>query len=284
MNFRVKRLIVKGDTVGLKRLLSYKPQLASARIHWGIPPCSAEPLHYLADGFFNGRWSHAREGELAEALIHAGAPVNGLPDSDESPLHGAASLGCLTVAKALVTNGANLEQTARYPGIPDGTPLDFAVHFGMVEVVDLLVRSGAEIISARMAAGAGLLDQLEELLPKPIDEQLESDALRCATICNRREIVDFFLDRNFDLNKEIDGATALHWAAWEAKAEMVEHLLTKGARTDRKDPKHNLTPLGWARHRMKERGSGGDHSRVIEILEGWDNRCRESVSEETMSS
>ena len=68
---------------------------------------------------------------MAKLLVDAGAPVDGLPESGESPLHAAASLGEGGIAAVLIEHGADLEAKAQYPGIPDGMPLDFAVHFGM---------------------------------------------------------------------------------------------------------------------------------------------------------
>jgi len=268
----VKKHIVAGNTSGLLDLLQRNPTLATKHIRWGMPPCKTEPLHFLSDGLFKNLWDHSREGDLAQVLIEAGAPVNGLPTSGETPLHGAASLGCLDVARVLIEHGADLEVTAAYPGIPDGTPLDFAVHFGMTNIVDLLVERGATIISARMAAGAGLLERLEEKLGDTTDENTRYDAFRCAGICDRIETVDFLLQTGLNVNHEIDGGTVLHWAAWEAKPRMVAHLLEIGANPNALDPRYNLTPLGWARHRLKEVGTRWGHKEVIGSLEEWEEK------------
>lgn len=224
--------------------------------------CRTEPLHYLSDGAFNQLWSHGNEADIARILLEAGAPVDGLPDSGETPLHGAASLGEVKVAEVLVEFGADLEKRARYPGIPDGTPLDFAVHFGMVNVVDLLVAKGARILSARMAAGAGLLDVLEDMFQP---EQMP-DVFRCACVCDRREIVEFLLEKGLDVNVDIKGASGLHWAAWEAKPSMVRFLVERGANKNLRDQKHQMTPAEWAKHRGSELGPRWGHGEVGEIL------------------
>ena len=155
--------IDEGDVELVRALLVEMPSLASSLISWGpmLCPCKTEPLHYLSDASFNQLWNHGKQEELAAILIEAGAPVDGLPTSGETPLHGAASLGEAGVAEILIDHGANIEAVATYPGIPHDTPLDFAVHFGMVEVVDLLVRRGAKVLSTRMAAGAGQLDRMK---------------------------------------------------------------------------------------------------------------------------
>jgi len=264
----LKKCIDSGAADELKTLLKANPKLTTAPISWGGVACKTEPLHYLCDGFFNHFWEHAKEGELARIFLDAGAPVNGGPDAGESPLHGAASLGCTDVARELVSSGANLEVVAKYPGIPLGTPLDFAVHFGMVGVVDLLVACGARISSARMEAGGGLLEELRNRISATRPSHAEMmDAFRCAAVCDRCEVVDYFLDEGLDIHEEVNGGTALHWAAWEAKATMVKHLIEKGAAVDRSDSEHGATAINWARHRQQEIGTHWGHDRVIELLE-----------------
>ena len=270
MSRRFRKAIDSGNVELVRDLLSSKPELTSSLISWGplICPCKTEPLHYLSDGPFNQLWDHGKQAELASVLIKAGAPVDGLPTSGETPLHGAASLGEVAVAEVLIDNGANIEAVANHPGIPNGTPLDFAVHFGMVDVVEFLLRRGANILSTRMAAGAGKLDQVQNDLPS-LQQNTESlhDVLRCAAICDRIEVVELLLQNSVVVDADIKGATALHWAAWEAKARMVEFLLRRGADPTKTDQKHDLTPLGWAKHRRKEVGPRWGHDKVMQMLD-----------------
>ena len=260
----LKRLIEIGDLEAIRQSVEAKPSLATSLIVWGpiLCRCRTEPLHFLSDGPFNQLWSHDKQGRIARILLDAGAPADGLPTSGESPLHGAASLGEAEVADVLIEFGADIEKQADYPGIPDGTPLDFAVHFGMVDVVRLLVAKGARICSARIAAGAGRLDEVKrKLAPSQI-----VDVFRCACVCDQAEIVDYLLGEGLDVNVEIQGASALHWAAWEAKANMVQFLVAKGAKKKLRDSKHNLTPAEWAAHRGKELGPRWGHDRVVAAL------------------
>ena len=269
MSRKLRMAIDAGDVDLVRSIVTDDPAQASALISWGpmLCPCKTEPLHYLSDGPFNQLWKHGKQAELAAVLIEAGAPVDGLPTSGETPLHGAASLGEAGVAEVLIDNGANIEAKASYPGIPHGTPLDFAVHFGMVEVVDLLIRHEAEVKLTRMAAGAGQTDRIRaEIETLHSNPQQLADVYQCAAVCSRIEIVDVLLTAGLDVNADIKGATALHWAAWEAKPEMVSHLLAKGADASLEDEKHNLTPLGWAEHRRKEVGPRWGHDEVVEIL------------------
>jgi uncharacterized protein len=260
----LKKFIDRGDLEKIKQMLDVDSALATTLIKWGslLCPFKTEPLHYLSDGPFNQLWNHGKQAQIARLLLEAGAPVDGLPESGESPLHGAVSLGELSVAEVLIDFGANMEKRASYPGIPDGTPLDFAVHFGMVDIIDLLVAKGANIHSSRMAAGAGLLDLLKEKL-KP-EEMM--DVFRCACVCDRIEIVEYLLNDGVDVKVDINGASALHWAAWEAKPNMVQFLVDQGADRNSRDKKHQMTPTEWAAHRGKEIGSKWGHDEVIKCL------------------
>lgn len=235
---------------------------------WGFPPCKAVPLHYLSDGYFNGRWSHGLEGEMARILIKAGATIDDTDASGSTHLHGAASLGCKAVADVLILSGANLEAKAEYPEIPDGTPLDFAVHFGMEQIVDLLVQHGAEIISPRMAAGVGRISLIESLSGglNECSERAAADIYRCASVCNRVEVVDHLISVGVEVDLDIKGASALHWAAWEAKLEMAKHLVHIGADTRALDQRHHMSPLQWAQHRRSEVGAHWGHDKVIGFL------------------
>ena len=269
MSRQLKRAIDSGDVDRVGQLLAQNPSVATSLISWGsmLCPCKTEPLHYLSDAPFNQLWDHGRQTEMARLLIDAGAPVDGLPTSGETPLHAAASLGEAGLAEVLIDHGANLESVATYPGIPDGTPLDFAVHFGMVNVIEVLVRYGAKILSLRMAAGVGHVDRIQESWPIPNDQL--SDVLRCAAVCGRIDILKFLLHNEVAVDTPLDdhGATMLHWAAWEAKPDMVGFLLSHGADPDRKDRKHNLTPYGWAKHRRNELGPRWGHDDAMRILE-----------------
>ena len=265
-----KAAIDAGDTEAVKRMLGSNPSLASSMITWGglLSRCKTEPLHYLSDAPFNQIFDHGKQEELARMLLDAGAPPDGLPSSGETPLHGAASLGEPGVAAALIDYGANMEAVAKYPGIPLGTPLDFAVHFGMVDVVDLLVERGAKVQSARMAAGAGQLNRISgEGRAFAVTEDEKLDVFRCAVVCDRVDVVDHLLNQNgIDINSELDGATALHWAAWEAKPCMVELLLSRGADPTARDQKHSMTAQQWAEHRVKELGPRWRHGNVVKLL------------------
>ena len=260
----IKQAIIAGSLETLQEHLHKNPSTANEKIMWGPigKRNKSDPLHFLSDGRFHQIWEHEKAPKMARLLLESGAMADGNADSNESPLHGAASLGEPEVASVLLDFGADIEKTAAYPGIPDGTPLDYAVHFGIVSVIDLLHKRGARILSARMAAGVG---DLEELKRRWNPAEL-SDVLRCACICDRVQIVEYLCSMGADINMDLDGATPLHWTAWEAKPRMIRYLLSKGAKKETKDANHQMTPVQWAKYRESQLGSRWGHRLVADAL------------------
>lgn len=222
------------------------------------------PLYYASDAPFHGWHRHGRWGEIASLYVAAGAPVEGHPDATETPLITAASLGQLDVAKALVAGGADLE--ARGTAVRDGTALAHAVHFGMPDVVDLLVASGARVSSVVEAAGVG---DVSGFLGETDDPRQLAEALQAAAVCDRLAVIDELVGAGVPVDVDIDGATPLHTAAWEGKAAAVRRLLELGADPQRRDADHNGTPLDWCRHRHAEIGEGWGHEDVERVLATW---------------
>lgn len=174
------------------------------------------------------------------------------------------------VARALINAGASLH--AQGTAVPkNGTALAHAIEFGAVEIVDLLVQAGSPILSLRQAAGVG---DLESRLADCQDENEKAFALRAAALCNRLAVIDEILAAGISVNRWINGGTALHWAAWEAKPAAARHLVSRGADPTLTDPNYKMTALGWARHRSREcpHAHPGGHTAVIEYLSGLESR------------
>ena len=77
-----------------------------------------------------------------------------------------------------------------------------------------------------------------------------------------------YLEHGADVRHQgCHGGTALHWAAWEAKPNMVSFLLSRGADATLLDAKYQMSAGGWARHRRKEIGPRWGHDEVIRILD-----------------
>ena len=64
------------------------------------------------------------------------------------------------------------------------------------------------------------------------------------------------LEQDGNLVKMYDetGATALHYAAFEGRREIVQLLLDRGADINSRDSQFGATPAGWAIEYLRERG------------------------------
>ncbi len=184
---------------------------------------------------------------------------------EETPLITAASYREPRVAAALIEAGANLEATGY--AVKGGTALAHAIEFGAPEIVFMLIAAGTRVRSLADAAGAG---DLQGMLESVAGEEEHAQALRAAALCEQLPAIDQLLDTGLNVNRLINGGTALHWAAWEAKLASVRHLIARGADSRLADPQHQGTPLRWAKHRAAEcpYAHPGGHGEVIRFLEG----------------
>lgn len=188
--------IHSGDLEGLRRIVTARPELASARMigRKGLEGGWRTPLHVTADwpGYFpNAPVSIA-------LLVEAGADPNDDTGGDrpETPLHWAASNDDLEVAIALIDGGANLET----PNGSIGTPLDNAIGYACWNVARLLVDRGATVARPWQAAALGMLDRLEQLLGDPADPAVVSQAFWHACSGAQRRAAEYLVGRGADLN------------------------------------------------------------------------------------
>jgi len=58
----------------------------------------------------------------------------------------------------------------------------------------------------------------------------------------------FYIDKGANVHyaDKNDGATALHWAAYCGRDELVARLISAGAAIDQRDRSYDSTPVGWA--------------------------------------
>lgn len=160
---RLREVLDACDVARLRALIVEWPELATANLdQYPEHPRGVTALSYIAMLRFDAKRlgladSPRDTGAMAQALLDAGARVEGLPGDRETPLMTAASYGDADVAQVLIRGGADLGAVAASDagGVPGGTPLEHAAVFGMTDVVDLLVASGAQVASLEMAAAAG---------------------------------------------------------------------------------------------------------------------------------
>lgn len=231
-----RRAILNGrDPSQLARLLAGHPELARTKLeHWSDHQ-RVEPLGYLA----MLRFDHRRlglpadlpgTGAAAQALIDAGAPVDGQPDDPETPLITAASYGDAEVAGVLIAAGADLEATAapHAGGVPGGTALLHAAVFGMTPVLDLLVRAGARVRTIEEAAAAG---DITGWFTPDTPPQARIRALIMAADHERLTVIDQLVAAGtpVDAVDEKWGRQALRLATHNGRQASIRRLLDHGA-------------------------------------------------------
>ncbi len=258
------------DVVRVTSLLADDPRLAIERmVNWSDHK-SANPLAYIAMiGFDHERLGLPKElpgtGEVARALIDAGAPVDGLPDDAETPLMTAASYGDLEVARVLVDAGADIDARARSDsgGVPGGTALMHAAVFGMTDVLDLLVGAGVQAHGIESAAAIG---DVSGWLTPETDLQSRIRAIIFAADHQRLNVIDELVRRDtpVDAVDEMFGRQALRVAAQRGRPLSVRRLLLHGANPQLRD-EHGRTALDLCQAGQRYLDSPG-HDEVAAIL------------------
>lgn len=268
-----RRILDARDIDGLSELLTDDPlQATNTMTNWCDHPSGASPLTYVAMQRFDTSTLTWRDvtgtAEVAQALIDAGAPVDGRPGDPETPLMTAASYGDAEVARVLVTAGADIEAVAspNAGGVPGSSALVHAAVFGMTDVVDVLVAAGARINSIEEAASAGDISDF------PIADMPHEDRVRALVMAadhQRLGVIDELIAAGtpVDATDAEWGRHPLRTAAGNGRIASVRRLLEHGADPNLRDREHNWTPLAWCRHNRTAAANSADFDRVEAILE-----------------
>ncbi len=223
---RAADAVVSGDVDGLRALLGDHPELATAR---SSRPHRCTLLHYLAANGVEGerQKTPADAVEVIELLTGAGS------DPDAS---------CYTY------RGGPGETTA---GLLAGSapPRDAGLTLPMLAA---LTRGGARLdephallVRLLTALQAGDATSTEAAVDASPD--VAGHALVESVPLGDTEIVRALLDAGVDVDsRRNDGTTALHLAAFDGNAELVEELLARGADLSLRDGVYAGTPAGWA--------------------------------------
>ena len=223
---RAADAVVNGDVDGLRALLQEHPGLAAAR---SSRPHRCTLLHYLAANGVEGerQKTPANAVEVIELLIGAGSDPNASCYTYRGG-PGETTAGLLAGSAPPRDAGLTLPMLAALAR--GGARLD--------EAYTLLVR----LFTALQAGGAASA-------PAAVDGSpgLAGRALVESVTLGDTAIVRALLDAGVDVDsRRGDGATALHLAAFDGNAEMVETLLAHGANPSLRDDAYDGTPAGWA--------------------------------------
>lgn len=263
LEVRRRDVLNRRDLTGLTELLGEHPELAVTNLERSCDhPRGTGPVGYMAMLRFNAgllgvTGDVSGTGAVTRALIEAGAPVDGDPGDQETPLITAASYGDVEVAAALIDAGADLDAMSAPDsgGVPGGTALAHAAVFGMTGVLDLLVAAGAQVDSVEMAAAAGDVSRWP-LARCTVQSRIR--ALVFAADHERLEVIDRLAAAGTPVNEPDAewGRLPLHTAAAGGRTASVRRLLAHGCDPDRRDPVRGHTAL--------EAGAG--HEEVAALL------------------
>ncbi|KAJ4202033.1 hypothetical protein NW759_015501 [Fusarium solani] len=212
-------------------------------------------LHWAA------KWGyHAVLQELLEALDNTGEDKKSVVNSKETngytPLIWACRWGHVECAELLIDHGAdvNLSQGGSEFG---GTPISWAATYNYPKVIDLLVGKGAHMDETLLgwAAASGITDTFEHIrdVARHNNRELAVDGVgpfdktpfMIAASYGRLKMVKYLCE-NFHIDvhrRDIDGNTALHFAARWKHLPMVEWLIEEAGLVINNANNHGKTAL-----------------------------------------
>jgi hypothetical protein len=264
--------ITTGDEPHLRAMLQAHPGLIHERAPFAH---KATLLHYVAANGVEVQRSPKNAPAIARILLEAGAEADAV-----APIYGISDTTlCLTVTSVhpyLAGVQANLvdvlaDHGAKIDGVSeDGATLGCALLFGYREAAERLVLRGARVDNLIYAAGLGRTDVVRHMLatgtgtdrivrrtddragrfsfPVARGADARQVALIVAAMHGRLTTVRALLDGGVDVNATpYCRQSALHYAAYLGRTDVVEELLARGADTSLADTQTNQTPAQWAR-------------------------------------
>jgi ankyrin repeat protein len=261
--------VIHGDLATLGSRLRTQPALVHARstrvTHFDPPVHRATLLHYVAANGVEGYRQRTPANAIAVAttLLEAGAEVDALADmyggqhttmtmlvSSEPPAKAGVQVA---LVDTLLDFGASVEAVGSGSW---ASPLMTALAFGFASAAEALVRRGVRVETVAAAAGLGRLADARRMLATASAEDRHR-ALVLAAQQGHVDIVRLLLDAGEDPNRynppgNHGHSTPLHQAVLSGREEVVQLLVTRGARLDIKDTIYDATPLGWALHGGRE--------------------------------
>lgn len=191
---------------------------------------------------------------IVQTLLDHGANVGSLSADGQTPLHMASQPGVL---KALIHGGATIDIAT-----PSGvTPLFTACENGHLDAVNILIQEGARVDAANshgvtplyIASCNGHMDIVKILLHEGADANASTylkdmTSVRMAYLDTNGREVKVVLDQETQISiGNTRGLTPLHVASFNGHVDVVQELLSGGAKNDIADGK-GMTALHLAAH------------------------------------
>jgi ankyrin repeat protein len=154
------------------------------------------------------------------------------------------------------------------------TPHVIALECGHADVFDLLMSRSADAVKLVQACALGDAAMFEALIaahPNLIDTLTDDQRARLPIAADTGNVaaVRMMLAAGWPVDaRHPNGATALHFAAWEGNVDMVREILRYKPRLDLRDGRYDGTPLDWAEYgsRHGPRCNTPEIAAVIEAL------------------
>lgn len=187
---------------------------------------------------------------MVKWLLEKGANLNVRGNDLMLPLHLAASMGHLEIALLLINKGAKIDADNDVRE----TALQVSVIRKQWDIANVLINHGANVRTVNgsgctvlhSAAFSGNLDLVKRLIERGADllaiDKKGHSAIHFAVLGGSGAVLQYFLETlKFDPNIKIDGChldagmTPLHYAVQLGQLDLVELLITYGARVNDKD-------------------------------------------------
>jgi len=250
------KALQKGDSARLGRLLDAEPRLLRERILGPEAYRKASRFQYFRDPRLF--WFVANNPTLMKRM-----PANMVEVAQTMIARGVDKADLDYALELVMTSSPAREQGLQGPLIAclieagaTASPqaIDTTLAHWELEPVRALLAGGLPL-TAGIAAALGDLDRLPALLAEASREEIQR-ALGLAAINRENVAARMALDAGADPNGFLPVHThslPLHQAAIDENLELMELLVSRGARTDIADPLWGATPLDWAIHNGKTR-------------------------------
>lgn len=250
------KALQKGDAARLGRLVDAEPRLLRERILGPEAYRKASRFQYFRDPKLF--WFIANNPTLMKRM-----PVNMVEVAEAMIARGVEQADLDYALELVMTSAPAREQGLQEPmisclmkagAVASPRAIDMTLGHRELEPVRTLLAGGLPM-TAGIAAALGDLDRLAALLARAPRDEIQR-ALGLAVINRVNSAARMALDAGADPNAFLPvhaHSLPLHQAAIDENLELMQLLVSRGARTDIADTLWGSTPLGWAMHQGKAR-------------------------------